>query len=221
MKTQENVRAVMSQPIVAVTPEVSIDQVATVLADHRIGAVPVVDDYGRALGIVTEADLTRSAAEDKLNATAADVMSTPVVAVQAADRIDDALQAMRSHGVGRVPVVDAAWRVIGIISGSDLRRSRAPRFIGDADVRRRVIDRVIDAGGEVLDIGVSNGVVHLRVRAGGHDDIPLIERILRDVPGVERLDLTVGCVGAVPDRPAGRSRRGRVGAGSGARRYRR
>lgn len=213
MKTCENARGVMSQPVVAVTPEATIDQVAAVLADHRIGAVPVVDDYGRALGIVTEPDLTRSATADKPTATAADVMSAPVVTVQAADRVEDVLRAMRKHGVGRVPVVDAAGRVIGIISGSDLRRNRTPGFLGDADVRRHVIDRVIDAGGEVLDVSVRDGVVHLRVQAGGHGDIPLIERMLRDVPGVERLELTVGCVGDARDRPAGHFRR-RVGTGS-------
>jgi osmotically-inducible protein OsmY len=64
----------------------------------------------------------------------------------------------------------------------------------DAEIRHHVIDRIIDAGGEVLGITVDRGAVRLRGRIGMRDDIALVERLLRAVDGVTDVDaqFTVG-----------------------------
>lgn len=60
---------------------------------------------------------------------------------------------------------------------------------GHHEVRRRVIDRVIDAGGEVSMITVSRGTVLVRGRVGCRSEIAMLEHELRGIPGVARLDL--------------------------------
>ncbi|MBR7827145.1 CBS domain-containing protein [Actinospica sp. MGRD01-02] len=191
MNTDKFVREVMSATVGSAAPDATIGRLARTLAEHRVGAVPVVDGAGRVIGIVTEADLARGGTASGF-ATAADVMSVPVFAVRAEDRVDDAQREMRRNGVGHLPVLDGAGRVIGMIRASDLRRTVSPTAIEEAELRRRVIDRVIDAGGEVSALSVEEGVVRLCVHVGDCGEIPLIEQMLRGIPGVGQLELTVG-----------------------------
>ena len=102
---------------------------------------------------------------------------------------------MGRHGVGHLPVVDDDGCPVGMISRSDLLAVRLP---ADSEVRRRVIDRVIDAGGEVLGACVENGVVRLRGRVGGPDEAAVVERLVRAVDGVVALDASF----SYPDEPS-------------------
>jgi hypothetical protein len=61
--------------------------------------------------------------------------------------------------------------------------------LSDAEIRTQVVDRVIDAGGEVTAAIVAAGAVWLRGRVGCHSEIPLLEQTLAEIPGVTRLDL--------------------------------
>ncbi|GAA2008864.1 hypothetical protein [Catenulispora subtropica] len=73
---------------------------------------------------------------------------------------------------------------------------RAPGGTVDAldrhELRRRVVDRVIDAGGEVSMATVSDGMVLVRGRVGCRSEVAMLERELRDLPGVTQLDLRLG-----------------------------
>lgn len=209
MSTSRHVHEVMSTPVVSVTPDVTLGHLATILVGQRIGAVPVVDEDGRALGVVAEADLARRTDVSGTVLTAADVMSAPPATIGAHADVDDALRSMQRLGVGRLPVLDASGRVVGIVSGSDLRAGgpRARR-IADPRIRRRVIDRVIDAGGEVLEITVDEGAVRVHIRIGARGEIPLIEHMLAAVPGVTRLELTADPIdgaGRYPNRRGSRA----------------
>jgi CBS domain-containing protein len=205
MSTNVYIREVMSHPVVSVTADVALGRLATILVEQGIGAVPVVDGDGRALGVVAEADLVRATDTGAGALTAADVMSAPAATVRAADGVDDALRAMRRLGIGRLPVVDDSGRVVGIVSGSDLRGGRPSEDVADARIRCRVIDRVIDLGGEVLAVSVDDGVVRLRIRIGTRGEIPLVERLLGRIPGVVRLELIADPVGS--DRSPAAARR--------------
>jgi hypothetical protein len=59
----------------------------------------------------------------------------------------------------------------------------------DHEVRRRVIDRVIDAGGEVSTVTMSRGTVVVRGRVGCRSEIAMLKHELRGIPGVARLEL--------------------------------
>jgi CBS-domain-containing membrane protein len=188
---------VMDHPVVTATADTTLGRLAAILAEHDVDAVPVVDEDGRAVGMITETDVAQGFDVTEDVVTAADVMSTPVVTVQAKDDVDDALRKMRRRGVGRLPVLDTAGRVVGIISGSDLRRAQALGKHTDSVVRRGVIDRVIDAGGEVLAVTVAKGVVRLHIRIGTASEIPLLEHLLSSVPGVTRLELNAEPIDSV------------------------
>lgn len=105
---------VMSTPVITVVPRTPIREIADALTRHRISAVPVVDDAGVVLGVVSEYDLLA-----KSGAVAAEVMSTAVISVSADTSIADVRQLLVERRIRRVPVL-AAGRLVGIVSRGDV-----------------------------------------------------------------------------------------------------
>jgi CBS domain-containing protein len=155
------VRDVMTTSVVAVREDTSFKDAAIMLADVRISAVPVVDETGRVIGVVSEADLLLKVADrdgqpglagmlhhhehqqehQKAAAlTAADLMTTPAVTISPAESVQQAACIMYDRKVKRLPVVDVGGHLIGIVSRADvLSVFTRP----DEDIRRVVTDRVI------------------------------------------------------------------------------
>jgi hypothetical protein len=97
----------------------STDTVASAvqhLRDHRIEALPVVDD-GRLIGIVTIRDLIGHPSYRPIS----EVMTREVVTVTVSEPVTTAFAVMESRGIGRLPVLNGD-RVVGIITRSDLLR---------------------------------------------------------------------------------------------------
>jgi CBS domain-containing protein len=94
-------------------------------AEH-VGSVVVVEERGgerRPLGIVTDRDIVIEAVAAGLDAgtlTAGDVMGQRLVTVNEEDDVLTALARMREHGVRRLPVVDRAGRLAGILTIDNL-----------------------------------------------------------------------------------------------------
>lgn len=189
VRTRHCVRDVMTAPVVAVRPDARLEDVAHALAARRIGAVPVVDRRDRVVGVVAESDLLSAPATSAT--TAAEVMSTPVVVVEPEAALEEAQRAMAEHRIGRLPVVDGRRRLIGILARRDLLAAVLP---ADADVRCRVTRCAVAAGGEVVAMTVVRGAVWMRLRISDPGDARVVrrlERAIRDIDGVTRLDLDV------------------------------
>jgi CBS domain-containing protein len=96
---------------------------AQLMWDHDIGALPVVDDHGRVMGMITDRDICMAAyirGQPLAEVYVGDVMSTDVVTCfeHASDR---ELARMMSGGqVRRIPVIDSDHRLAGIVSLNDL-----------------------------------------------------------------------------------------------------
>jgi CBS domain-containing protein len=136
---------VMTRDVTAVDVSTSYQRIVNLLAERRISAVPVVDDFQRVLGVVSQADLLhrieetqpvrarlpwegrqRRAARVKGNATvAADLMTEPAVTTFASVSVTHAARQMDDLKVKRMPVVDDLGRLIGIVSRGDLLRAVA------------------------------------------------------------------------------------------------
>lgn len=137
---------VMTRDVLTIYADRPVGEVARLLLDRRISAVPVVDAAGRLLGIVSEGDLLRRVETDtqrrrsgwhallttgqhlaneyvKAHARrAADVMTRDVVTVLEDTRLGDIADLFEDHNIKRVPVMrDGA--VVGIVSRADLLRA--------------------------------------------------------------------------------------------------
>ncbi len=109
-------REIMTSNVITVRPDTTLDEIAQTFVAHRITGVPVVDEEGRVLGIVSEFDLIA-----KRGRTAADVMTREVIAVTEdtpAEKVADLIVQQR---VRRVPVLREG-RLVGIITRADLVR---------------------------------------------------------------------------------------------------
>ncbi len=104
------------------TPDKPLRDLARELTARRIRGVPVVDHEGHLLGVITLTDIGRAFAEGRLDARVKDYMSTPPITVRETDDLVKAIEVMSKHGIGRLPVVDSAGTLIGIVTRTDILR---------------------------------------------------------------------------------------------------
>ena len=141
-------RDVMTKAVVTVTPETPIGKIASLLLEKRISGVPVVDETGSLIGMVTEGDLLKSNAPDREKRrewwlsllaegeglskeflstirnnqrSAREIMSAPVVTVSADTDIAEIGKLFTTLQIKRVPVIREG-RIAGIVARADLVR---------------------------------------------------------------------------------------------------
>lgn len=98
-------------------------EVAKLMADNDCGMIPVVDQQGMPLGVVTDRDIAIRAVaggKDAARSTAGDYMSSPVRTVSMDTSLADCCAAMESAQVRRMPVVDMDGRICGVVAQADI-----------------------------------------------------------------------------------------------------
>jgi CBS domain-containing protein len=130
--TRLTVSDVMSTRVYTCSMEDTLARAARIMSEHECGAVPVVDGCGHAIAMVTDRDICMTALACRKLLSQIPVMtaaSRRMHAVQTIDTLDFAHELMCKHRVRRLPVVDAAGHLIGIVSIADL--VRAARSCGE------------------------------------------------------------------------------------------
>lgn len=115
------VKDVMSNELVAIRVDATIQEAAAGMREADAGALPVVVDEGELVGIVTDRDLSVRALADGLGAetTVDRVMTREVTTVEPSAEVEDALSVMRNEQIRRLPVVRGG-RLVGIVAQADL-----------------------------------------------------------------------------------------------------
>jgi len=116
------VRDVMSSPVITVGEDDTVDKVAKLMDQHRIGSVVVVKDADEPVGVITERDIVRKVvAKDKLPSEirAKEVMSTPLIVIDADEDVREAARKMAKFDIRRLIVMHKG-RMVGIVSARDL-----------------------------------------------------------------------------------------------------
>jgi signal-transduction protein with cAMP-binding, CBS, and nucleotidyltransferase domain len=161
-----------------------------------VSAFPVIDDDGKVIGVVSEADmlarqvlsagLAHGGKQEQAEVlTAGDLMTHPAITVSAQDSVEVAARLMYTLQVKRLPVIDRSGRLAGIISRTDVLTvfDRS-----DEEIRQEVTDDVI-----FLEFGASPRQFAVTVQAGvvtltGHAETAelghVIVRKVRHVQGV-------------------------------------
>jgi CBS domain-containing protein len=128
--------------VIGASPDQSVAQVVALLAERRIGAVPVMAD-GEVLGVFSERDLVallRDGDAAALSRPVAEVMTAPAVTVRPDDPVLAALSLMTRRRVRHLPVVDGE-RVVGLVSIGDLVKYRIDRIEAEAAAMRDYIQQ--------------------------------------------------------------------------------
>ena len=178
---------VMSQPVVTADPSMSFKKCLDLMRIHGVSALPVVEAGGRLAGLLSEGDLMERLARDGAGVppAAADLMTREVVSVEPTATIAAAARLMIEHHVKRLPVIDAARRVVGIVSRVDVLRV----FLrSDESIRREVANGILNElpmlGRGRVKVDVADGVVRLRGDIESEALTGLLLRLVAGVPGV-------------------------------------
>jgi CBS domain-containing protein len=203
------VRDVMTADVVFVSPDTGYKEIVETMLGNAVSALPVVNDAGRVVGIVSELDLLhkvefateephrrlferqreRVARAKGAADTAEDLMTSPAIVIRDNATVAAASIVMHRQGIKRLPVVDAHGMMLGIVSRGDVLRG----FLrSDAEIRWEVAEEVLRRSMWLepyeVQATVDRGVVTLE----GH-----VERRSMAEVTVELVRATVGVVDVV------------------------
>jgi CBS domain-containing protein len=147
-----NVADVMTRDVVTVTPETPLSEAIKIFVDLKFGGLPVVDDRGKLVGVISETDLMwrekgidpapyimfldsaiylqNPAKHDRdlhkvLGQTVGEVMTRQGISISPDRTLQAAAKLMYDKHIHRLPVVDSEGQVIGIVTQSDIVRTIA------------------------------------------------------------------------------------------------
>ncbi len=116
-------KQLMATDVGACAPENDLAIAAAVMWTHDCGFVPVVDSQGAVSGVITDRDICRAVASKHRtleHIAAREAMSHPVFACSPDDDVTTALATMATHRVRRLPVLDEAGHLRGVLSIDDV-----------------------------------------------------------------------------------------------------
>lgn len=201
------VNDVMTKTVVTITPDAEFKEIAAAMEQWKVTAVPVVEDEGRVVGVVSEADLltkeefheqSPGMIEDMRrlgdiakagSVQAKDLMTSPAVTVKPDAPLPQAARLMAAQQVKRLPVVDADGSLKGIVSRADLLKV----FLRSDDelvseIRREVVNRLFPVSHQDVKVSVTWGVATLTGRVRDATLIPVAARLAQSVEGVVSVD---------------------------------
>ena len=196
----------MTRQVLTVHPDTPFKEIVQVLVGQGIDAVPVVDEVGTLLGVVSGSDLTcheeppassvslliggrtaRTHARKARGRTARELMSSPARTVSPSVGVCEATAAMNRDHVGRLVVVDDG-RLVGILTRSDVLRvfTRSDEALqGDVEAALR---SALGRDRRSVRVTVADGVVHLRGSIDRASQACVAAAEARAVPGVIDVD---------------------------------
>ncbi|MHC1597949.1 MAG: homocysteine biosynthesis protein [Methermicoccaceae archaeon] len=121
------VREVMARNIATASSRESVRDVASKLIKGGFNHMPVVDEAGRLVGIVTSWDVSRAVANGLDDGSVRDVMTRKVISSSENEPVESAADKMHTHNISALPVLDSERRVIGMITSEDISRMVAGR----------------------------------------------------------------------------------------------
>jgi CBS domain-containing protein len=207
------VKDVMTSRVIWMEENTPFTVITRAFEDARVSAFPVLNQAGKVIGVVSEADLlAKLALADGENdmpgmisgilrhqqirkagaITAGELMTAPPVTIAPDDTVEHAARLMYLRRVKHLPVIDAEGRLAGIVSRADVLSvfSRA-----DTEIREEVeADVALSASPyDRIIVGVRDGIVTLDGTAGASETVREITRRVRHIEGVVAVRDRVAC----------------------------
>ncbi len=213
---------VMTPNVISVDPGAEVQGIASLLLEHGISAVPVVDNDDQVLGIVSENDLLRRVKSegDKHKSwwlkwlsgnnpvdyvkshgrKASEIMTPDPITIEEDEPLYSIAALLEKHGIKRVPVVREG-KLVGIVSRADLLRgfsvtvADTPVLADDREIREAVIKEIEDNTGLVayrVNVIVTDGEVQLWGLVTGQEEKLAAQVAAENIPGVKSVDNRLG-----------------------------
>jgi CBS domain-containing protein len=200
---------VMTKRVHVASPSTPFKLLVRIIEENRISAIPIVDQGGVAVGLVSDGDLIWKERMEELESstdlfhprrhqkerakaeglTAADLMTSPAITVPADGRLGDAARLMHERKVRQLVVVDDRGKIAGIVSRSDVLQV----FLRtDEDLHEEIVDGIIPAlmftSDDPIGVDVRCSVVTLEGKVDRKSDVEILGRLTRAVDGVVGVD---------------------------------
>ncbi|NWF79878.1 MAG: CBS domain-containing protein [Chloroflexi bacterium] len=114
---------IMTRTVISIRADATVEDAARLLARNRISGLPVVNENGMLLGLVTEHDLIA-----RPGRLVSEIMSRGVITISPDTEVEQVQHLLTNQRIRRVPVVEDG-KVVGIVSRSDLVREIAMRWV--------------------------------------------------------------------------------------------
>jgi CBS domain-containing protein len=129
-----SILATKSHQIITIAPDQTIREVVVLLARHNIGALPVIDETGSLVGIISERDIIRRSAdtENPFSEPVQSVMTRKVITGLPQDDIISVVHTMTEKRFRHLPILDGG-KLIGIISIGDIVKAQRDNYRCEID----------------------------------------------------------------------------------------
>jgi CBS-domain-containing membrane protein len=192
----------MTTKVVSVTGHVSYKQIAQLLHEHQLTALPVLTPEGRVAGVVSEADLLRKQERQERTGwrpgweldrvvraktealTASGLMTSPAVTIGPDALLGTAARLMNQRHIKRLPVADREGKLIGIVSRADLLRVFLRPDAEIAAEASAVLTDIFLADPSEARATARDGVVTLAGRLASQDRTEAAVRLTEAINGV-------------------------------------
>jgi CBS domain-containing protein len=206
------VRDVMSRDVVAVHPTTPLKETARLMSTYGISGLPVIDDAGSVVGVVSEADFLikergseavrggplerflgesreTHATRSKIGAvTAGEMMTVPALTIEPEASLREAAELMVRERINRLPVVRGG-SLIGIVTRADLVRAY---LRPDDELRHVILDdiivRTLWIAPEGIEVDVREGMVRLAGTVDRRSSAESLESLAANLDGVVSVD---------------------------------
>ena len=196
---------VMTKQVHVASPITPFKLLVRLIEENRVSAIPIVDQGGIPVGIVSEADLLLKERQAEIASSsslfharrrrvdlakaegiiASDLMSSPAITIASDATLTQAARQMQQRNVRRLVVTDERGRIAGIVSRSDLLQV----FLRtDEDLREDVLEKIVPAilidQASPIEVHVRANVVTLSGEVDRRSDAEILGRLTRDLDGV-------------------------------------
>ncbi len=127
MATISDILAVKGAHVLSIGPTASVLDAATLMNEHKVGSLLVMD-AGRLIGIITERDMLQRVLvvrRDPATTAVAEAMSTELVCCHRHTTLEEARGVLKNRRIRHLPVIDGDERLLGLISIGDLNAHQA------------------------------------------------------------------------------------------------
>ncbi len=134
--------ATKGSTVFTVTPDQTVREAVSLLVDKRIGAVVVVDDTGRPMGIVSERDVVRELAknENVLSEPIGRIMTSDVIIARPGDDLKAVSKTMTVRRFRHLPVMDH-HEMVGIVSIGDVVKAQLEEYEGEIETLQTRVEK--------------------------------------------------------------------------------
>ena len=178
---------------ISIAPDKDVATALAIMAEFKIGGIPVVDKDNRLLGIVTNRDLRF---EKEMDKKIEEVMTKEnLITTRQSTNLEDAAEILQQHKIEKLPVVDGDYKLVGLITYKDITKAKDKPFAcKDSQGRLRVAAGIgvtsdsVERAGALVEAGVDAIVIDT---AHGHTKgvCDMLRLIKRTYPG---MDVVVG-----------------------------